>query len=648
MSELQIIEVALERAAHRRRWQRAWRGFWRGLLTGVVVWLLALVSFKVFPLSPGILEVGAILAGLSTVIGFITGWWRRPTRLDTARWVDAQQKLKERISTALEVAAKPIDHKWQELVINDAAKHAAKLDFRTMLPYRLPNASRWALLVLALAAGLAFVPEYRTKDFLQKEKEKDVIKEVGRHLADLAKRTLAQKPPAMEPTQKALDSVSQLGDELQKKKLITKDEAIKDLASMADRLKEQIKEIGKDPAIRRMQKAARAPDGEAAQNLEGMMKQLEAMKKTMDEAKNADPAALDKFKQKMEKLREAAMGMPDLNSPESKSAREELSKALAEMSKQAAEMGLEMPNLDEAIEALAASKAERVLKDLDLAMVDLDKMRDMAKAMKELKQQIAKLGKDLAEQLEKGQASSAQWTLKKMAKQLQDGNLTPEQMKRMMAEVSKAVSPAGDYGKVADFLKQAQQKMEAGEKPGAAKALNDAAKELDTLMAEMSDSNSLGDSLKAMMKAQMCIGNCTGWSQSSGMPKAGKGGKPGHGVGTWADEDSGWMQDPQNTADGWDNSGVERADVDGRGITDRGDGELVDGMKPDKIKGQFTPGGQMPSITLKGVSIKGTSNVEFKEAAAAAQSEAQSALSQEKVPRAYRGAVRDYFDDLKK
>ena len=35
------------------------------------------------------------------------------------------------------------------------------------------------------------------------------------------------------------------------------------------------------------------------------------------------------------------------------------------------------------------------------------------------------------------------------------------------------------------------------------------------------------------------------------------------------------------------------------------------------------------------------------ESAAAAQSDAQSALSQEKVPRAYQGAVRDYFDDLK-
>ena len=56
----------------------------------------------------------------------------------------------------------------------------------------------------------------------------------------------------------------------------------------------------------------------------------------------------------------------------------------------------------------------------------------------------------------------------------------------------------------------------------------------------------------------------------------------------------------------------------------------------------------MPSITLKGLSIKGQSSVPYQEAASAAQAEAQSALNQDQVPRAYQGAVRDYFDDLKK
>jgi hypothetical protein len=56
----------------------------------------------------------------------------------------------------------------------------------------------------------------------------------------------------------------------------------------------------------------------------------------------------------------------------------------------------------------------------------------------------------------------------------------------------------------------------------------------------------------------------------------------------------------------------------------------------------------MPSITLKGVSIKGQSKVDYTESVAAAQSDAQSALSQDKVPRAYQSAVKDYFDDLKR
>jgi len=40
--------------------------------------------------------------------------------------------------------------------------------------------------------------------------------------------------------------------------------------------------------------------------------------------------------------------------------------------------------------------------------------------------------------------------------------------------------------------------------------------------------------------------------------------------------------------------------------------------------------------------------VKFEEAATTAQEEAQNALNQDKVPRAYQNAVRDYFDDLKK
>ena len=110
--------------------------------------------------------------------------------------------------------------------------------------------------------------------------------------------------------------------------------------------------------------------------------------------------------------------------------------------------------------------------------------------------------KDLAEQLKNGQPEAAQMTLQKMTEQLKSAKLSPEQLQKILQEVSKAVDPANNYGKVAEHL--------------------------------------------------------------------------------------------------------------------------------------------------KGVSLKGESKVAYEEAAAAAQSDAQAALSQEKVPRAYQGAVKDYFDDIKK
>jgi hypothetical protein len=133
-----------------------------------------------------------------------------------------------------------------------------------------------------------------------------------------------------------------------------------------------------------------------------------------------------------------------------------------------------------------------------------------------------------------------------------------------------------------------------------------------------------------------CLGKNRRW---------GHGGKPGGGVGTWADE-TGWTYFPDKMEQ-YDNSDVRRPDMDPRGHTERPD-DLNPNLAPTKVRGQMSPGGPMPSITLKGLSIKGQSSVPYQEAAAAAQADAQSALNQDKVPRAYQGAVRDYFDDLKK
>jgi len=110
--------------------------------------------------------------------------------------------------------------------------------------------------------------------------------------------------------------------------------------------------------------------------------------------------------------------------PPPQAAREQMAQAMTELAKQAEEMGISLPGLEEAIKALQADQTDLMLRDLQLAMHDLEKLKDIAKAMQNLQQQMAKLGKDLAEQLKNGQAQAAQSTLQKMMEQLKQSNLS--------------------------------------------------------------------------------------------------------------------------------------------------------------------------------------------------------------------------------
>jgi len=644
MSEIQIIQTTLERTARRHRLQRAWRGLWHGLFAGGALWLTVLGFYKLAPLPEESLTIGGFAALACLPVGFLAGWWRKLSLTQTARWVDGNQHFQERLSTALEVSREEKAGRWRDLLLNDAAGHAREFDLRKSLPYHLPMIARWSVLVLVLAATLGFVPEYRSKEYLQKKKEREVMREVGKQLAELSRRSLERREPVLEPTQKALGDVKELGGQLAKLQL-NRTEALRELASVTERLKDQTRELGKDPAIRKLERASRSQTGQTSQSPGDLQKQIDSMQKQLGNP-NATPDALDKLQKELQKMQQAAAGLPGNDSAGAQQQKEQLSQAMSDLAKKAEELGLSLPSLDEAMKALEAGQIDQFLKDLKFAEIDLEKMQAMAKAMQQLQTEMAKLGKDLAEQLEKGQAMSAQSTLQKMIDQLKSANLSEEQMKKMLEEVDKAIKPGSQYGKVGDFLKDAVGKMQQGDKPGAAQSLADASDELKKLMDQLGDAQSMMAMMDALQKAQMCVGNCQGWGQAQGPPRAGKGGKPGRGVGTWADE-NGWGMDYVEQSDRWDNSGIERPDMEGRGVSDRGEGEPADGLVPTKVRGQISPGGPMPSITLKGVSIKGQSKVAYQEAVTAAQSEAQSALSQEQVPRAYQGAVRDYFDDLK-
>ena len=313
MSELQAIELTLQNTARRQRWQQAWRGFWRGLFVGALVWLVALLVFKLAPISMIVLPAAGVAALASMFVGFVVGWWRQPTLMQTARWVDAKQGLQERLSTAVEVAKSNIAENWKELIVTDAAKVVPQINPKKLLPYHLPRPAVWSVLILALAAGLGFVPEYRSPKFVQKQRDAEIIKDTGQRLADLTRRSLESRPPALEQTQKSLENVAELGDHLAKAQ-VTRAEALKDLSSVTEKLKEQVRELGRNPVFQSMEKAARSVERGGTPSSAELQKQIDSLQKSLgDQAK--DPNALDKMKRDIQQAKEAAASLPDKDSP---------------------------------------------------------------------------------------------------------------------------------------------------------------------------------------------------------------------------------------------------------------------------------------------------------------------------------------------
>lgn len=652
MNSLATIETAVARTASRRRWLRGWVGLWRGFVTGAAIYLVALALWKLLPVPYEVVTVGGLLGLLALPVGFLIGFVRRTSPQEAARWLDSKQGLQERLSTALEfgkqpAAKTPLQADWQGLVIADATASASQVDPRRLLPITLPGVARWVVCLLAVTATLGFMPEWRTPAQVQKKKDTEAIKDTGRQLANLTKRSLEQRKPVLETTRKNLEDLKDLGTRLQSAKL-TREDALKDLAKTTDKLKEQATELAKNPTLRKMEQAARTPSGNSEQSQSALQKQIESLQKQLGD-KAGDKEVTDQLQKDLQKLKDAAKGLADNNSAAAQAARQQMSQMASELARKAESMGMPMPSLDEAVAALNNAQVEQFLKDLNLAEQDLQKMADMAKTLAQLQQQSEKMGKDLAEQLKNGQAQAAVESLQKMMDQLKQPGLTPEQLAKLAEDIKNATKPGEQYGKVGDHLKKAlgeAKKSDGGDKQAMSASLAAAQKELKDLMDQMGDAQALMASLQSLQKAQMCVGNGQCWgTRGNGPPKSGPGGKGGKGVGTWS-QNSAWAM-PDTIQDLWDNSGVNRPDMAGKGHTDRDTG-TPDGLTPTKIKGQIQPGGPMPSITLKGVSIKGESKVSYTEAVAAAQSDAQSALSQEQVPKAYQNSVRDYFDDLKK
>ncbi|MCX8154954.1 MAG: hypothetical protein N3J91_00660 [Verrucomicrobiae bacterium] len=646
MSPMEPIVRLLREATRLRLWRQAWRGAFQGLLAASFFCLAGLLAWKLLPLPfwVPLLAVAALPLGL--LAGALAAAARRPGELEMAQWLDRRLDLDERLSTAWEWQKQ--QHPWREMLCADAARHAAECPperLKQLLPPKVPAQGRWALLSLALAAALGFVPEYRSPARQQAALEKDNLSETGRRLMELAKHQMKSTPPALPPTQKALEAVAELGSQWNKAPP-TRNEALSEAAQLAAELRRQVSELEKNPGLKKLEKAARETGLRESADPAALQRQVEELQNKLGAAAGQGEKLQD-LQKRLEKARAAAEKLAQAKGDEAEAARQQLAQALSALQKEAMQLGQNLEGLDAALKALAEGKPDQVLKNLDLATLDLEQLRQLAEKLKQAQKALEQAtGKNLAEQLELGQAGAAMRTLEQWRQQLQSGNPSPEQLQKMMEDLKKALKPAQDYGQLRAKLEQALQHLQSGRREQAAQSLGEAIKELEDLLNQMNDAEALAECLQGLLRAQEAIaqGQCMGLGRGN-QARAGKAGRPSaRGVGDWTDE--GWDPKDLLQEELADNSDIQRPDKDPRGHTER-NVEKPANLDPAKIQGKINPGQPMPSITLKGVSIKGASKIEYEEAAAAAQAEAQNALNQDRVPRAYRQQVKEYFDELK-
>ncbi|MDR1382977.1 MAG: hypothetical protein LBJ67_03890 [Planctomycetaceae bacterium] len=155
-----IITESLGAVNRRNRMQRLFESLCCGIFYAAVVALIVIIAQ--FPgwlpqwNGWGVLGI-CLIFGL--LLGGIVGWILPSDAKNSAEKIDTHYRLKDRILTALRLIAKPSQTPIERLQISDAAMYAAKVDAKSVVPYRLPrNFGQTVLLLFATAILCAVSP----------------------------------------------------------------------------------------------------------------------------------------------------------------------------------------------------------------------------------------------------------------------------------------------------------------------------------------------------------------------------------------------------------------------------------------------------------------------------------------------------------
>lgn len=598
---MSIIEQQV-RVAQRRLWLNRWLRLWGWWLAGAAVaWLLVWINVRLFalrwPMGWGACA-GAVISLIGSIVCMIVA---RDSRDRAAAALDEAAGLKERISTGLHVWNNS-DDPFAQAVVADAQRAVAGITARTFIPIRWPGSLSISAICLLVGVLSLLLPEF------------DLLKKRETRANDAAK--LAELNKVRSAVAKPISAVQKIAEKSDDPNLA------KELKALEEAAKRET-----DPSIIRRETAKRLDKVEDALKARAESEKFQALNETKKRFKQMP--SMDDPKGQLGQLVES------LKKGDFKQAQEQVKKAQEQLAKnardgktdpeKAAEMEKQLKELSEKIQKAAEDKqSERDLKNAGASEADVKRVLDAL--AKQDKEQLEKLAKELSERMKDNPQMKEQ--MEKLINKMQTRQDASKQMKEMADKMAEACKNAqqGDTQAAQDAMGQAGQMLNDLEKME--QNLNDVESqlsELDDAREEMKEGD--GEPQEEQGDCESCkgqgqkdggqCGQCNGTGKCKGAGQNGKGGgkgglKHGHGKGS----------DPFETTDEMKVDYVNR-----REKTQQGSGGSVIGQ-------EYIKSGQ----------LKKASQSELYDAALAAEAEATDSLDKERIPRAYRRAVRSYFD----
>lgn len=589
---MKSIEKQVRQAMH-RLWLNRWLGQWGWCLFAAACgWTLVLLTDRLFGFDFPLRWI-AIAGFAASVLGSIL--WLAITHdrnLAAAVALDQAAGLKERVSTALDTPADENDP-FARAVIADAERSVAGLSAGKLIPVRWSGSLSYGSMMLLIGALLLLLPEFD----LLKRKEAQAGMDSQAAMAARVRDVVAQP----------ISAISQLAEKQQDA------EIEKHIKALEESLKP---DASKDPSVLRRE----------------AVKQLDKLQDTMKNKANEDRfKALDETKKRLKQAAEQSdpkgeLGklIDSLSAGDFQQAQQEIKQLQEKLAKRARD-GKVDPQQAEQLRKQLNDLAQKMQQSAQDQQSERE-MQNMGMTKQDMQRVLDTLSKKDPKQMEK--------LAKELAERMKEQGVTQEQIKQMMEKIAQRQKACNACKKMGEKMGQASKKMQEGDSESASKELGEAGEQLSEMEQLEQQLNELEGQMAQLDDARNDLNEDEkdDHGDHDGQCKGCKG--------TGFRKDGSPCPQCNGTGNGMGSAGR------GSGKRDRAEGGEF-GFKNTKAKVKTTKGGKVVSQQfVKGQHLKGKSEVEFYDAASAAEIDATDALNRDRIPRAYRKGVRNYFDRL--